>query len=375
MSIPTVSGRIPNRLTAVFFAAVLIIAGISSTAAAVDPAGWFKLPLYVAIPVVFMLELSSVSLLSRADFRQRLGERAIAYRVIAAGMGSLAISVNWFGHVNTSVIAAAVGAGFSALGLAMAFLLSSDRRRDQLRAEGKLPPPAQTYSLADWLANPRLVIEARQLARETPGLGRASSLRAARLARAAADRRAAVAAVVYRDVAATKDKLAARLAVAALDFETIGDGIHGSVDNVAIADRYAAVLGAAMTGQGPAPAVVETAPEAARQAAPEVPAEAPVSPAVVPLIGEISAAQDTRFVPLPARARGIAARAVLAADPDIKPGEVAAGLGVAPRTLRKDMKAVTDEYPIVKAGGKAAAEKAPETRPAMGFQPPPNATA
>lgn len=364
------AGSGPLWLLGAFYAAMAAIALYGTSDGIVRA---LNAPRWLAVGLAGAVELLAAALFAFADWRRTdKGERAIAARLLSAGVAIGVAGFNYYIHQGViGQISLFVGASLAAY--CVVVLHTEARRRDRLREKGKLPEPRQTYSIANWLASPRLVIEARHLADETPSLGRAGSLRAARAARAAAARRAAIIAVVHRDVAATEDRLAANLAVAALDFEAIGDGIHGAVNNAAVAGRYAAILGAAMGGPVALPAEIIQAPEAAVKATPEVPAEAPVSPATVPLAGEVLPAQDESVKPLPRPVRAAMARAAMTADPTLPQPAIAAALGVKPRTLRADLAGDTGSLPVISTGGKGAAEKAPKNGNAVGFQIPTNA--
>lgn len=358
----------------------LVVLGIALTGSAQVAVSWLHWPPVACYAAVAAVELGAVTLSVHGDKRRRKGERAIAARLLSAAVAVGGVAMNLLGHQHRPG-QAAFFAGMSALGYLVWLIDSGARRRDQLRAEGRLPQPRQTYSVADWLANPRLVIEARHLADETRSLGRAGSLRAATAARVEAkraaeaetaekDRRAAIAAVVYRDVAATSDELAAALAVAALDFDAIGAGIHSAVDNASIAGRYAAALGAAVAGSVAVPAAIETAPEAAKEEAAESPVEAPVSPAVPPLSGDVLPARRRQPVVATTDEAATITRLAQAAGDPIPPERIAAIVGRSDRTIRGYRQPDTAAYPVVPVRGKSAADKAPETRSAMGFQAP-----
>lgn len=358
MSSPTISGRVPNWLTGTYFAAVLAIAGIGSTLAAIDPTGWLHWPLYAALPAVLMLELSSVSLFARADYRRRLGERAVAYRVLGVAVGCLAISVNWFGHVTHSAIAAAFFAGFSALGLTTALLLSGDRRRDQLRADNRLPKPAQTYSLFDWLTHPALTVRARRLAADDPSLGRAGSIAMAQRRVAVAAQTRAIAALLHRKLAEGRDPLAADIAVATYDLNEIAQRLADSADYAGLT----AILAADLT-----PARVAGADAIEGKPTPAV--ESTKTPPAAPLSGEIIPAQPLRRREATSAELALWARALKKEDPKRTNKDLAEIVGVHPKTIGTYLAAPTGEFPIVKSTGKPPADRpAPDVQ--MGFQPP-----
>jgi hypothetical protein len=47
---------------------------------------------------VAALELGGIALAARADFRRRLGETALATRVLSAAVAGFAVVFNWIGH-------------------------------------------------------------------------------------------------------------------------------------------------------------------------------------------------------------------------------------------------------------------------------------
>lgn len=239
-------GRAADWLTAAFYAAVVAIAGVGCALAAV---AWSDWELWAILPAVGVLELAALSLLFRADHRRRLGERAVAYRVLAVAVGSLAIGINWFGHLDGSRIDAAFFAGFSALGLGMALLMSGDRRRDHLRHVGQLPPTTPAYGPWQWARHPWLTRRARALALRTPALGLYGSLEAAAEQKRTEQRHAALKALLVDMIGRRyEDPLVAQVVVTTLDLDDVTRRFAAAADvNAVVAELWARVpIGAAI---------------------------------------------------------------------------------------------------------------------------------
>src|SRR6266511_3381703 len=200
-----VGGRVADWLGGVFYVVVAATALAGQTGAA---GGWLGWPVVFALPAVAALELGGIALAARADFRRRLGERAVAARVLSAGVAVFAVAFNWAGHADH--LAGGFFAGRSALGYGVWLIQAGGRRRDQLRAAGQLPAVPPAYPLGCWLRRPWVTRRARELARARPQLGLYGSLQAA----AGMDRSTARIAVTVYDL----DEIARRLAARA-DYE------------------------------------------------------------------------------------------------------------------------------------------------------------
>lgn len=211
-----ITGRWADALAYVFYAAVVAVAGLGCATAATR---WTDWGLWAILPAVGLLELSAVALLVRADHRRRLGERAGAYRILAVGVGLLAVSINVFGHLPNALSAALFG-GFSALGLGVALLMSGDRRRDHLRATGNLPPTTPAYGAWQWTRHPMLTWRAKEAAKREPELGLYGSLAAAAEGKRGERRHAALKALLL-DLIGQKygDPLVAELVAATVDMD------------------------------------------------------------------------------------------------------------------------------------------------------------
>jgi hypothetical protein len=340
-----VSGKTANRLSVAFYIAVLAIAGTGCALAATSWLGW---PIAVALPAVLVLELASVALLTRADYRRRLGERAIAYRLLAAAVGCLAVAINWFGHVQASLLAAAFFAGFSALGLLYVFLSSADRRRDQLRAAGTLPPVTPAYGIVQWLRHPALTQRARALALRDPDLGLYGSLEAAGAAVRAEEQRAILVELIHRKLTVGRDDLEARLLIATHPLDEVARRLEDGSDSAAVAAFVRPVLPAAKVADRPAIRAAKTDP---------------VDAEILPDSAQVSAGRSNgaRRLSDPDARRVVAA--LKKAEPGITDREIAPLATRAPRTVREIWaKEKTGPQQIVKPADGAAG---------MGFQPAP----
>lgn len=229
-----VSGHTANRLGATFYASVAAVALAGQALAAVH---WLHWPLWLAVAAVAVLELGGIALAARADYRRRLGERAIAARVLSAAVAVFAVVVNWLGHPDH--LAGGFFAGMSALGYAVWLINAGDRRRDQLRAEGKLPPTPPAYELWHWLRHPLVTTRARSLAKADTTLGLYGSLAAARDEITTERRTKAIAKILRRRFA---KGAAADLAVHTYDLDKIAQGLTAVADYGALTELIAAEL-------------------------------------------------------------------------------------------------------------------------------------
>lgn len=234
-----VSGAVADRLSLAFYGGVAAIA----LAGQISAAEKLHLPMLIAVPGMVLLELGGVTLAARADFRRRLGETALWARLLSAFCAGVAVAINWVGHKDTSLFAAAVLAFFSALGYLVWLINSGDRRRDQLREEGKLPPTAPVYGLVQWLRHPWLTRRARALALADPSLGLYGSLATAKEAVRAEIRQAAIAAELHEQLANSVNPTAARIAVATYDLDKVAARLAAGADY----DGLTALLEASIT--------------------------------------------------------------------------------------------------------------------------------
>jgi hypothetical protein len=229
-----VSGTPANVLGAAFYVVVAGVALAGQALAAVHWLNWHWLP---ALAAVSALELGGIALAARADFRRRLNETAAASRLMSAAVAAFAVVFNWLGHGDH--LQGGFFAGMSALGYGVWLVNAGDRRRDQLRAEQKLPPTAPSYGLVQWLRHPWITQRARTLALVNPDLGLYGSLDAAKAQARAERRTAAIAEILNRMLTADRDALYAELAVTTYDLDEIAVRVAATADYDGLAARIA----------------------------------------------------------------------------------------------------------------------------------------
>lgn len=223
--------RYTARLRTGFYFVVLLVALAGQVTGAVER---LHLPWYVAAPAVGALELGGMVVLSNADVRRRLGERAVASRLLSAGIAAFAVAFNWMCHGDH--LLGGFFAGMSALGYLVWLMSTENNRRDRLRAAGMLPPAAPLYGWWRWLRRPAQTAAARSLALAR-GLGLYASLEAVQAAKRAEQdaarqqrRQAAIADVLRRKVAASTDRQTAEIAVTVYDMDRIAAELAATAD-------------------------------------------------------------------------------------------------------------------------------------------------
>jgi hypothetical protein len=210
----------------VFYAVVLLVALAGQVMGAHQALG---IPIVFAIPAVVALELGGIVVLSNADVRRRLGERANASRLLSAGIAAGAVAFNLATHSNR--LLAAFFAGMSLLGYLVWLMHTENQRRDRLRATGNLPPTTPAYEVVGhWLRHPLVTLRAKALAKANPGLGLYASLDAARAETRRERRRAAIAKVLHRKIRAVVDPLTADIATATYDLDEVATRLAATAD-------------------------------------------------------------------------------------------------------------------------------------------------
>lgn len=269
-----------------FYVVVALIALAGQAIAAVVWLGWHPL---AAVLAGAALEFGGIVLSRHADARRRLGEHANIARLLSAGVAAFAIVFNWLGHTNH--MQGGFFAGMSALGYGVWLFDSGARRRDQLRADEKLPPIAPAYGAIQWLQHPWLTRRARRLALVDPTLGLYGSLAAAAEQIRTERRRQAIATALHRRVrAAIKDPTIADIAIATYDLDEIAARLQTGADYDGLTALLAADLDpirvAAFPVQLPSNAPVDVVDE---HPLPAAEAEAAPEPEPAPVIDEIAA--------------------------------------------------------------------------------------
>lgn len=226
-----------NVIGAVFYATVAVIALAGQTTSATE---WLRWPVLFAAPAVAALELGGIALTAHADVRRRLGERAIAARLMSAAVAAFAVGFNWLGHADHRQ--GAFFAGMSALGYGVWLINAGARRRDQMRHDGTLPPVAPVYGWPRWLRHPAHTWQARALALATPQLGLYGSLEQATADKRRTIREATIAAILRQKLKAAKDPLTAQLAVTVFDLDEIAQRLTRTADYAGLTAMIAADL-------------------------------------------------------------------------------------------------------------------------------------
>ncbi|MEJ3745185.1 hypothetical protein WEI85_18045 [Actinomycetes bacterium KLBMP 9797] len=207
----------------------VVVLAVALTGQAMGAHGALGIPYAAAIPAVIALELGGIVVLSNADVRRRLGERATASRLLSAGIAAGAVAFNLLTH--NDPLLAGFFAGMSALGYLVWLMHTENQRRDRLRATGNLPPTTPAYEVVGhWLRHPLVTMRAKALAKADPGLGLYGSLDAARAEARRERRRAAISKVLHRKIRAVVDPLTADIATATYDLDEVATRLAAGAD-------------------------------------------------------------------------------------------------------------------------------------------------
>jgi hypothetical protein len=221
-----------------FYVVVLLVALAGQVSGAVEA---LHIPLAAAVPAVAALELGGIVVLANADVRRRLGERAIASRILSVAIAASAVAFNWLAHKNH--LLGAFFAGMSALGYLVWLMHTENQRRDRLRVKGDLPPTTPAYEMiGHWLRHPMLTVRARAMAKADPGLGLYDSLAEARAEIRRERRQAAIAKVLHRKIRAAVDPKTADIAIAVYDLDEIAARLADRADYDGLTTLIAADL-------------------------------------------------------------------------------------------------------------------------------------
>ncbi|MDT5040103.1 MAG: hypothetical protein QOE51_1088, partial [Actinoplanes sp.] len=335
----------PARLAYWFYGVAAAGAVLGQTWVAVGHLPWgsavpFWVRVVAVLPFAVCLELLAMALAALADERLRLGERAYGFRTFSAAVAVVAVGIQVVGHW-PDVYWSGVFGVLSSSAYLLWLLHSAARRRDALRAAGKLADTAPDYGLWRRVRHPVWTARAAELARQgrvdgTNGrwraLGLFESLQAAQLVMADEKRRPAIAGAVEQVVRADKrDPQMAEVAVRTLDLDRLAAELAGRVDYSAWADRLApavaapaaipAVSGAipsqipAVTAAIPSPDAVVTAAVSSPNAvvtappSPQPPSSLPSSPPPSPSPSRASSSPPSRASSSPSRASSSPSRA------------------------------------------------------------------
>jgi hypothetical protein len=232
------AARQAGQLRRGFYLVVLLVALAGQVSGAQES---LHLRPLVAIPAVAALELGGMVVLTNADIRRQLGERAIGSRILSAAIAAGAVWFNASAHHDHLV--GGFFAGMSALGYLVWLTHSENTRRDRLRAVGDLPPTTPAYELVGhWLRHPALTQRARSLAKANPALDLYGSITAAHQQRQRERRREAITAILQRKIHAAVDQDTAALAVAIYNLDEIAQQLSARADHTTLTDLIAADL-------------------------------------------------------------------------------------------------------------------------------------
>jgi hypothetical protein len=232
-----------------FYVVVLLVALAGQVSGAVEA---LHIPLVWAVPAVGALELGGIVVLANADVRRRLGERAVASRVLSAAIATGAVAFNWLAHANH--LLGGFFAGMSALGYLVWLMHTENQRRDRLRAKGDLPPTTPAYEvIGHWLRHPWLTNRAKSLAKAHAHLDLYQSLAAARAEVRRERRQAAISKVLHRKIRSAVDPNTADIALAVYDLDEIATRLADNADYTGLTALIAADLAPERLAVPPAP--------------------------------------------------------------------------------------------------------------------------
>jgi hypothetical protein len=219
--------RGPLHLLFVFY---LAMAGLALYGQSDGLMTWLGVDRWTAILVGFAVELLAAVLLGFADWRRTdRGEQAIAARALSVSVALGVAALNFYGH-DTSLGQRMLFTGASLAGYAVWTLHSNARRRDALRANGRLAAQPPVFGLAAWLRAPRVVWRARQLATGDPTLTVHAATLQARTELADEARHRAIAAALRRKLSKSLDATSAEIAMVSYDLDEVAARLAKSVD-------------------------------------------------------------------------------------------------------------------------------------------------
>jgi hypothetical protein len=264
----------PARWAYSFYVIAATGAVIGQTWVALDHMPWpAELPVWARIlavmPFAICLELLAMVLAAMADVRMRLGEHAYGFRAFSAFVAVVAVGIQVAGHWPDLYWSSVFGL-LSTSAYLLWLLHAAARRRDALRALGKLRDTAPDYGLWRRVRHPIWTARAAELAREgrTDDTGQwrplklYESLRAAELMLGDEKRRPAIAHAVKKVVRTGQpDPYMADVAVSTLDLDRLAEELASRVDYGSWADLLTPAITpppAPSTGAGTQPTSTQT---------------------------------------------------------------------------------------------------------------------
>ncbi|MGX7672984.1 hypothetical protein [Plantactinospora sp. DSM 117369] len=233
-----------------------------------DTLHWWWRTVFVA-PFAIVIDLGGAVTAAFADWRQRLGEAAYGWRILSAAWVTVGVTTNIVGHADVPYLAVVFG-GLGVFAYAIWLMHSAARRRDALRAAGKLADTAPVFGIVQWWREPAVTRRARSLA-VAQRLPLHQALDMARQQLRDEKRRAALATHVETLIRSRHDDpVRADIAATTLDLDAVAAALTAQAD----VPGWARVIGADLTPPPPTDAEPDTAGElAALPAGPMPPAD------------------------------------------------------------------------------------------------------
>lgn len=273
-------------------------------------------------PFCIVIDLGGVVTSAFADARRRLGEAAYGWRILSAGAVTTGVGINIVGHADVPYLAVVFG-GLGVFAYTVWLLHAGARRRDALRAAGKLADTAPAYGFTQWRREPAVTRRARSLAL-AHGYGLHQSLDLARQQMRNEQRHAALATHVEALIRSQhKNPVVAAIAATTLNIDAVAAELTAHAD----VSGWAQVIGADLLPPQP-----PTTPAGAHPAGDGDPAASAAATATAPMPGT----DVLRRVPSSPEAyqRWRQLWAELATDPDTDLKRFAAQHGISLRQVQ-----------------------------------------
>jgi hypothetical protein len=265
---PAANLAIPPRPTLVeksawvFYAIAALGSSIGQTWVGVDISPWPSwMPLWARIlavaPFALVIDLGGAVAAAFADARRRLGENAYGPRIVSAIAAACAVAINIVGHHGNPYLAVMFG-GLGVMAYTVWLMHSAARRRDALRAIGKLPTTPPSYGLRQWIREPDVTDRAKRLAL-LHGYNLNDSLTNARIQLRTEERRAALARHIEAMIRARHqaDPVLASIAATTTPIDDIADTLMTMID----VNGWARTIAAQIQAPAPAPRPQTTEPQ------------------------------------------------------------------------------------------------------------------
>ncbi|GIH05696.1 hypothetical protein Rhe02_37630 [Rhizocola hellebori] len=240
-----VLGKAAEHAAWIFYLIAALGSSIGQIWVGVDVAPWpDAMPVWlraaVVLPFAVVIDLGGVVCSGFADTRQRLGETAYGWRILSAASVSLGVSINIVGHAQVPYLAVVFG-GLGVFAYSVWLLHSAARRRDALRAAGKLAETPPAYGLVQWWREPAATRRAKTLALQN-GYSIHESLTEARAQLRTETRRAALADHIEADIRSrhAEDPILASIAATTTPVDDVADALMAMIDTTGWARTIAA---------------------------------------------------------------------------------------------------------------------------------------